>query len=43
MDWFDKIKINDEITITMLPTTTLEQTMVGVMEILIGVFREVFN
>ena len=27
MDWFDKIKINDEITITMLPSSTLVEEM----------------
>ena len=42
MDWFDKIKINDEITITMLPSQHWSKVGFGEMEIIIEVFGGVF-
>ena len=42
MDWFDKIKINDEITITMLPSNIGASVGYGEMEIQIEVFGGVF-
>ena len=42
MDWFDKIKINDEITITMFQLNIGVNVGFGVMEIQIEVFGVVF-
>ena len=42
MDWFDKIKINDEITL-MLPSQHWSKRWIWEMEIQIEAFGEVFN
>ena len=42
MDWFDKIKINDDITITMLPAHIGANAGYGALVIQIEVFGEVF-